>query len=428
MRWISVAAILVFGGCQTVPEPASKPSASSTTVPLTLKPGVWRGVLKSPGGELPFGLNVPAGESGPEVINGVERVAFDRLRQKGDRILFEIDVYDAVLDAKLVGDRMVGEWRKRDVGRTTRLPFEASFGYPHRFTPSSSKAAASESLLTVEGVWTMAFTDEDGVFPGQAELQQRGEMVTGTILTATGDYRYLDGDYVNGRLRLSTFDGAHAFLFVADVDDDGKLNGAFWSRDTYKATFVARPKTDADALPDPYREVSLTSKDGRLKFAFPDTKGRMLSSEDPRFTGKVVVVEVFGTWCPNCNDLAPLLVDWHRRYRDQGLEVVGLAYEYTEDVNEANERLKAYAARHGVEFPLLRAGISDKDAASATLPSIDRIKSYPTTIFIGRDGKVSKIHSGFAGPATGEHHRQLVAELEAEVSRLLRSPMATRTP
>ncbi len=401
-------AAVVTSGCREDPE---RPATTE------LRPGLWRGILRSPGGPLPFGLNIPSDGSGPEVINGQERVRFDRLRRAGDRVIFEIDVYDAVLDAQIDGERLVGEWRKRARSGVSRLPFHATPGYPYRFAPDAANALASPA--NIAGVWTLSFTDDDGTFPGQAELRQDGRGVRGTILTPTGDYRYLVGDYANRRLRLSTFDGAHAFLFVATADEQGTLTGDFWSRDTYRARFVGRPKTTSDALPDPFQEVALVADDGRFRFEFPDLDGKTVSWSDSRFKGRVLVVEIFGTWCPNCNDLAPLLTDWYRRFKDRGLEIVGLAFEYTDDPAEAAERLRAYSRRHGVEFPLLRAGVSDKASASAALPDLERIKSYPTTVFIGRDGKVSRIHSGFAGPATGGHYRRTVADMENELQRLL---------
>lgn len=400
-----IGCLVGAGACRSSPDQA-------------VRVGTWRGVLRSPGGELPFGLTVPPPGGVPEILNDVERVRMDRLRRDNGRLRFEIDVYDAVLEATLQGDRMTGTWRKRAPQGTSELPFEATFGYPHRFTPPKARAPEN-GPASVAGTWTMTFTDRDGPYPGQAELTQTGARVTGTILTATGDYRYLDGDYHAGRLRLSTFDGAHAFLFTARAQANGSLEGDFWSRDTYHATFTAHPKTAEEGLPDPYREVSLQPGTDRLTFRFPDAHGKMVSSNDARFAGRVLLIEVFGTWCPNCNDLAPLLVQWHRRYRDRGLEIVGLAYEFTDDPEEVANRLHAYATRHNIEFPILRAGISDKAAASETLPALDRIKSYPTSIFVARDGTVSKIHSGFTGPATGEHYRRMVREMEAEIDRLL---------
>lgn len=164
--------------------------------------------------------------------------------------------------------------------------------------------------------------------------------MTGTFLTPTDDYRFLEGDYRDGLLRLSTFDGDHAFLFHAEARPDGTLEGDFWSRDSYHATWTAEPTGRAaeELLPGPWGLAALTNDERRFRFAFPDLDGRLVRSEDPRFAGKVVVVDIFGSWCPNCNDEAPVLAGWHREWADDGLDIVGLAFEFT---GEHHERLVA---------------------------------------------------------------------------------------
>ncbi len=254
----------------------------------------------------------------------------------------------------------------------------------------------------------------------RGELVQTGANLTGTFLTPTGDYRFLEGTYRLGRLRLSTFDGAHAFLFDATAREDGTLAGDFWSRDTYHATWTARRAEEYESiLPDAWTAVGLTNDEGAFSFTFPDLEGDPLSLGDPRFAGKVVLVNIFGSWCPNCNDEAPLLAEWHRRYRDRGLEIVGLAYEFTGDPDRGRQLVRRFAERYSIEYPLLLAGVSDKAAAASTLPDLTAVIAYPTTIFIGRDGKVRKIHTGFTGPGTGSHYQQLVAELETVIEELL---------
>jgi thiol-disulfide isomerase/thioredoxin len=248
--------------------------------------------------------------------------------------------------------------------------------------------------------------------------------VTGTFLTPTGDYRYLAGSYEGGLLRLSTFDGAHALLFTAHTQGDGTLQGDFWSRDSYHATWTARRVAAGQpVLPDAWSQVGLTNQEGRFGFRFPDLEGRSVASTDPRYAGRVVLVNVFGSWCPNCNDEAPLLAEWYRRYHGRGLEIVGLAYEYTGNAARDTLFVRKFAARHGITYPLLLAGTSDKKLAGKTLPDLTAVLAFPTTVFLGRDGRVRKIYSGFAGPGTGEHHQELVAELERLIEKLLREPV-----
>jgi thiol-disulfide isomerase/thioredoxin len=156
-------------------------------------------------------------------------------------------------------------------------------------------------------------------------------------------------------------------------------------------------------LPDPFSEVALTSGDGKLHLAELDT---------PRYRGKPVIVQIFGTWCPNCHDETPVLRDLYERYHDDGLEVLGLAYEVTGDDERSQRQVERFKEKFGIDWEIVIAGTSDKAQASKTLPDISAVKSFPTTIWIGRDGKVQAIHSGFAGPATGVEHVELVAEFE----------------
>lgn len=386
--------------------------------------GDWRAVLASPGGELPFTLRVE--DTGDwlraVVINGEERAPVSRVLIEGRDVSFYFDGYDAKILGTYVDDgRLEGRWSKTTAEGESALDFVATKGDTRRFLPHEGAQAGAPR--DISGDWSVTFIDEDGSFAARGELAQAGERVTGTILTATGDYRFLEGRYDGGRLRLSTFDGAHAFLFTADATAEGLVNGHFYSRDIYHATWTARRLEAGErVLPDAWQQVGLTNDEGTFDWSFEDVEGQALSSDDPRFTGRVVIVNLFGTWCPNCNDEAPLLAAWHRRYEDQGLEVVGLAFEFTGDVERDREQLRRYAERYSISYPLLLAGTSDKQEAAATLPDLTAIVAFPTTLFIGRDGKVRKIHSGFAGPGTGRHHSQLVAELEALIRELLAEP------
>lgn len=402
-----------------------RPQTSETAPPVA---GTWRAVLASPGGELPFTLEI-AGDGGTlsaRALNGSEAAPLSGVEQDGRDVVLRFDWYDSEITARLddSGDAMTGTWRKTAAaGADSTLAFAARRGDTARFRPLDEAEAATDALGSVAGDWAAEFHDGDGSEPARGEFEQNGSRVTGTFLTPTGDYRFLEGSYEGGVLRLSTFDGAHAFLFVANAQADGTLAGDFWSRDSYHASWTAAPVAgDAAVLPDAWSQVGLTNDEGRFAFSFPDLEGAAVSLDDPRFAGKVVLVNVFGSWCPNCNDEAPLLVRWHRAYRDRGLEIVGLAYELSGDPGRDREMVRRFAGRHGVGYPLLLAGISDKRAAAATLPDLTAVLSYPTSVFIGRDGKVRKIHSGFAGPGTGEHHERLVAELEALIEELLAEP------
>ncbi len=415
--WFLAVAVLI--GCtESVPE---------TAVTLPNLVGSWRAVLASPGGELPFELVIRDGEEGLEAVavTGAEEAPFSSVRQEGDEVVLEFDWYDSRIAARFdsTGDRLTGQWSKTAPDGISQLAFEASRGGGQRFrAPAEAGLEAGDAvgLIAVTGDWEITFVDDSGSEPARGELRQVGSRVTGTILTPVGDYRFLEGSYEEGVLRLSTFDGAHAFLFQARAQADGSLAGDFWSRDSYHATWTASPTgAGAQVLPDAWELVSLTNDEGAFRFDFPDLDGRRVSEADPAFEGRVVLVNIFGSWCPNCNDEAPLLAEWDRRYREAGLSIVGLAYEFTGDRARDTRVLRRFAERYGIEYPLLLAGTSDKKAAAQTLPDLTSIVAYPTSVFIARDGRVRKIYSGFSGPGTGDRHTELKAELTGLIEGLL---------
>lgn len=423
-----LAVSLTLGACESPVEPTPAPAPAKATAPRTpALEGTWRATLASPGGELPFEIHVHdrEGTLKASARNGTESVEFTSVAIQGNDAVLRIEGYDSEIRASLDddGQRLSGTWTKTTPEGASSMPFAATRGAQPRFsdpiTPPTHDVPA-----TVDGDWSIAFREEDGsTFVGQAILSSSDGALHGTILTDTGDYRYLEGRYEHGTLELSCFDGGHAFLFRAAVAKDGSLAGDFWSRASYHASWIATAMKPGQASPlaDPFAAVALSAgeTEGRFRFAFPDRTGATVSDQDPRFRGKVVLIDIFGTWCPNCNDYAPLLAGWQRKYGARGLEVVGLAFEFTGDAKRDRAQLETYAKTHGIEFPLLLAGTSDKGDAADLLPSIDVVKSYPTTVLVGRNGRVHKIHSGFAGPATGTHHEKLVATLEAEIESLL---------
>lgn len=398
---------------------AAESKASSVQQEVSLA-GLWRGVLQSPGGELPFGIQMVQTSDGYEakILNGSERVDTSAVTVAGDQVEIQFSWYDARIQATVndSGDAMQGRWSKTASGHISELPFTATRGYPYRF----SQSAELFEKTTVDGVWEATFTDEDGVFVAVGEFNQSGQKVNGTFLTPTGDYRFLAGHAVGGKLKLSAFDGAHAFLFEAILSADDVLTGDFWSRDTYHASWTAKRNANAHAvLPDSWDMVKITTPDNTVSFAFEDLQGNLVQLTDERFKDKPVLINLFGTWCPNCNDEAPVLVDFYDKYHQDGLEIVGLAFEFTDDVARDKKQIAEFKKRYGIQYPLLRAGMNDKQEAAKVLGFLDKVVAYPTSIFLDRDHQVVKVHSGFAGPGTGSHFTELVAELEEQVRAIV---------
>ena len=237
------------------------------------------------------------------------------------------------------------------------------------------------------------------------------------MISNTGDYGHFAGAIRGDSFALAHFDGSFVYLLTGRLKGD-TLRGDFHAGLRTRTPWVAVRSTGTPHLKAP-TEITGADTTQPFRFAFPDLEGRPVSERDPRFAGKVVLVDIFGSWCPTCHDAAPVLVRLYRKYHGRGLEIVGLAYEVTGDSAVDGAQVRRYREKFGLPFPLLLAGINDTEAAAATLPQLRGFTSFPSTVFLGRDGRVRRVHAGFYGPATGRQHERLIREFEREIERLL---------
>jgi thiol-disulfide isomerase/thioredoxin len=270
------------------------------------------------------------------------------------------------------------------------------------------------------GRWDASFFSDFGSSPRIFELRNGPSGFEGTMISNTGDYGHFAGQVRGDSFSLAHFDGSFVYLLTGALHGD-TLRGVFHAGLRTQTNWIALRSTGAPHLRPP-TELTTADTMAPFRFAFPDLHGRVVTERDPRFAGKVVLVDIFGTWCPTCHDQAPSLVRLYRKYHDRGLEIVGLAYEVTGDTAIDARQVRRYRDKFDIGFPLLLAGINDTDAAAATLPQLHGFTSFPTTVFLGRDGRVRRVHAGFYGPATGAQHERLVREFEQEIERLLREP------
>ncbi len=410
-----IALLLLGSGCPQAPR---------------LAEGEWQARLESPGGPLPFGLELRGSGDVLEavVVNGHERIEVPRAVLHGGSLELSFPHYDASIVAGISADgrTLTGEWIKRAGPEAySRLPFRAVAGQGPRFAVADgesddgdlSREDGGSPSADLGGRWLVDFESDDD--PAIAVLEQHPDgRLEGTVLTTVGDFRFLAGRVDGNRLRLSTFDGAHAFLFDARLSPDGTLTGDFWSRDSWHETWTAVRDDDA-GLPDPYTLTAWVDDADLGAIRLVDREGRERTLEDADLWGRVTILELFGTWCPNCNDAAVWLEDLHERYADRGLSIVGLAFELTGDPARDLGQLDEYAGRHGIRFPLLLAGLADKAQASAAFPAVDRVRAYPTFVIFDAERRVRAVLTGFSGPATGGAYHRQSEQAEALIEQLL---------
>lgn len=374
--------------------------------------GIWRGVLTlHPGKELPFNFELTA-EGKIKIFNADEVIDVEEVAINGDSISFRLPVFDAVIKGTFTRNSIDAFYNKNP--KNENIPFHATFGDTNRFPKSSREAKV------VTGVWEAQFDyDKPEAYVAKAVFTQDGQKLKGTFLTTTGDYRYLEGVMDGDSLRLSTFDGAHAFLFTAKMTDS-TLNGLFHSGKEVTEKWTAHLNSDYD-LPDPYLLTALKPGYDKLAFSFPGLDGNPVSLEDEMFEGKVVILQIMGSWCPNCLDETKFLTDYYQKNNAKGLEIVALAFENVPTEARSSANLKRLQKTIGVGYKILLAGsgIKNKTQAAERLPMLNHILSYPTTIFIDKKGKVRRIHTGFTGPATGEEYVKFKKEFDEFTQGLL---------
>jgi thiol-disulfide isomerase/thioredoxin len=258
-------------------------------------------------------------------------------------------------------------------------------------------------------------------------LRQSGAEISGSILRVDGDTGFLIGRWQSGRLVLSHFAGQGPLLFEAKLNADGTLAIAL----NRGGNYIAVRKSEARAKgvpdpPDPTRYTSVKDPTVSFRFSFPGLDGKIVSNTDPQFKGKVVILAIGGSWCPNCQDEAPFLVDLYKEFHSQGLEIIGLMFEADADPMLARPRVQTFIRRFGVPYPMLLAGTPDD--ISQRIPQLVNFGAYPTSIFLGRDGRVRSVHAGFASQATGQEYVRLKGEVRSLVQRLLTENSQTSRP
>ncbi len=382
----------------------------------TLKTGTWRGVIEMQGQQLPFTFDVVKDSSGGfDVItkNAEERILLEDVILFNDSVSFVMHIFDAQLRAKLKGDSLTGFFT-HNYAVNYRLPFKAKFNQNFRFAEVTNEPVG----VDFTGTYAVQFYKNDTTSSqGIGIFKQSGNYVEGTFLRPSGDYRYQEGNIINKKMYLSGFDGNHLFIFSAEKSGD-TLKGDYWSGKSRHEKWIGIRDENA-TLPD--RESMTYLKEGydRIDFSFPDVAGNKISPSDDKYKGKVLILQIFGTWCPNCMDETKFLSAWYQKNKARGVEILGLAYEQKPDFDYASKRVKLMKERLNVDYDFVIAGVNDNAKASETLPMLNKVLAFPTTIFIGKDGKVKHIHTGFSGPGTGKYFEQEKERFNQIVNELL---------
>jgi peroxiredoxin len=381
--------------------------------------GVWRAELTVAGGKTaPFLFDIQyAGTDSAALTlrNGEERVRLTDLHCAGDTLIVPVEAYDAAIRAVPDGRHALrGRLVKNYIAGDTGILFTARHNDSLRFSPSAAVPSAG-----LAGTWDVLFINGGDTAHNVGIFTSDNGTVTGSILTGSGDFRYLEGVLTGTGAALSSFGGLSPYLFELQFTDDHTFRGVFYS--ARGQTELAGTRNSLARLTDSYGLTRLKPGYARLGFRLPDTENDTVSLSDARYRGKVVVVSVLGSWCPNCLDEIGYLAPWYRENRERGVEIVGLAFERRDDFAYGRAAIERLKRQYDIDYEILFAGQAGK-SLSAVLPEVENFSSYPTLFFTGRDGRVAKIHTGFSGPATGVFYEEFKHEFNLIIDGLLQAP------
>ncbi len=381
-------------------------------------PTVWQAMLKRADGKT-INFNFEEKKINHKtvltILNAAERLKVENIDCRNDSVFIKMPVFESSFRAKMSGEKWEGFWTRGSSSKEFSIPFVA--------TKSSTRYALTNGPAqhNISGRWAVMFSSDTAkTATSIGEFVQKGSNVTGTFLTPTGDYRYLQGVLTGNQLILSGFDGAHAVLFEATVGSDGTINsGHFYSGPRYSEDWSAVKNAKATVK---INESAMYVRPGekKLNFRFPDLDSILVSINDKRFKDKVVVIQLMGSWCPNCMDETAFLSEFYAKNKQRGIEMVALAYEYSTDFSRSKNSLLKFKKRFNITYPILNTGVAVSDSlrTEKTLPQVTPIRVFPSSIILDKHGNIRKLDNGFVGPATGSHYEDYKQEFYKLIDEL----------
>ena len=408
--WIVAAAVVVAGSALVLAQDA-KPLAGKWEGTVTVSANV-SGVTTPVEVPFPFEITSAGGKTRASFLNGDLRITSTASAIEGDKVVFTFGQYGSKISATFKDGVLAGQY-ERPKGRGNPLPFKAA---------RATAVAPNVKAPSIDGVWIVQAKSNKGESAWRFIVDQKGAQVTATILRIDGDTGTLYGSFKDGKFVLGHFSGARPLLVEVTPNADGTLRISQNKQPGLLAARQAEAKANSLGTPtDPTMHTSMKDSNEPFRFSFPNLKGEIESNTDAKFKGKVLLVNIAGSWCPNCHDETPFLVSLYKKYKSKGFEIVGLSFEEDEQ-QPGLARLRAFNETYGIDSTVLVPG--NPDQLNEKVPQASNLDAFPTSFFVGRDGRVRAVHAGFPSPGSGEFYK----EAEKEVTALVEKLLAERAP
>jgi thiol-disulfide isomerase/thioredoxin len=351
------------------------------------------------------------------LINGAQRLPATAGDIGGDSLRLNFAQYAVTLQATLQDGALRGTYAKDD----------GTFAYPFELRPHQPEAPASGKAPDIAGVWIIPTDSPKGERAWRLVVHQIGPHVSATVLRVDGDTGTLAGSYQNGKFALSHFADVRPALLDITPAPDGTLDLVLYGTHInagknvpfvrLTAVRASQAKLKNVAAPDDFSQhTSVRDPNVPFRFSFPDIHGKLVSNTDPQFKNKVILVNITGSWCPNCHDEAPYLAELYRKYHAQGLEIVALDFEEPSQ-EQSLSRLHSFIKKYDIGYTYLIAG--DPKEVNAKIPQAVNLNAWPTSFFIGRDGLVHAVETGFPSPGSPEFQKDVEQRYVSVIQHLL---------
>ncbi|MFT4662464.1 MAG: thiol-disulfide isomerase/thioredoxin [Ulvibacter sp.] len=391
-------------------------SVSKQTNPTTVSLGDWMLYFDIGSDEIPINIEFALNETGllvANVVNAKEIILIEKITLDKDSMIFEMPLFNSKFFTKIHSkDSLTGYWINYNKSADYKIPVRIVSGKKPRFT-------GGDRAVSLKDRWRVTFNPEKkedsydaiGVFH-----TQEGAGIAGTFLTETGDYRFLDGNIINDSLKLSCFDGAHLFLFKARVQGDSLTGGKFHSGNHYLGLWNGVANNDYE-LRDPNDITNIINNKSWRDVKVRSVDNKELALGEMNLENKVSIIQIMGTWCPNCVDESIYFKELHQKYSDAGLKIVPVCFEKE---HLAFDLMTRFKERLGLPYSIYLGGKLSKNEAVKVFPMLNDIISFPTSMIIDKNGVVRKIHTGFYGPSTGDYYTNYTKEMDSFISTLLK--------
>ena len=349
------------------------------------------------------------------IHNWNENIPLDSIKLNGDSFHIDMPLFNTSLDGHITSDSTFnGKWTDHSRDSLYQIAFIATHNAD--FRPRHVIDTKHADKLTYEVVFSpdsiADLSKAVGIF------YRKSNTLVGTFLTESGDYRFLEGEDTGKSLHLSCFDGAHLFYFCANREGDQLTDGKFYSGNHWSEEWKGTMNESA-SLRNPDSLTFVQDKKSSFDFTVRNFDGNSVTFDSSHFKGHVTIVQIFGSWCPNCTDESIFVKSLYQKYHSRGLEVIPVAFERTADVSLAKQAVFSQFEELDLQYTPYFGGISNNGQSTKTFHKLSRISSYPTMVIIDKLGVVRKIHTGFYGPGTVEHFERHCTELTQFIEKLL---------